>query len=118
MAIGALPNPPYQPAMREITAITNDFPASVTTSFAHQYFSGTILRLYVPIEYGMVQANHLQGTITVTSATQFTIDIDTRLFDPFVVPGAPLQLAQSVPFGEENDLLLAATQNILAGAVN
>lgn len=118
MAIDAIENPAFQPAMRIITAITQSFPALVTTSFAHQYFSDTIVRLYVPIEFGMRQANQLQGTITVTAPDQFTIDIDTTNFDPFVVPPNPQQRAQVVPIGEENDLLLAATQNVLAGRTN
>lgn len=118
MAILAIQDPSFQPAYRIVTAITNGFPALVTTSFDHQYFTGTIVRLYVPIDYGMVQANHLEGSITVTSTTQFTIDIDTTNFDLFAVPASPTQYAQVVPIGEENDILVAATQNIRAGAVN
>ena len=114
--------PVYQPAMREVTAITNDFPALVTTSFAHNYVSGMYVRLYVPDSYGMVQANQLLGLITVTSSTQFTISIDTRNFDPFVVPpnrvypegpSAQVQFAQVVPVGELTAQVNASTRNVL-----
>ena len=118
MAILAIEDPSFQPAYRIVTGITNAFPALVTTSFDHQYFDGTIVRLYVPNDYGMRQANGLQGAITVVSPTTFLIAIDTTQFDAFVVPTPTRQYAQSVPIGEVNDLLLAATQNILAGSIN
>lgn len=115
--VGADPNAYFFPASREIAAITNAPVAQVTTTFAHGYVTGIILRLYIPPAYGMTQANFLSGTIEVTSPTTFTITIDTSKFDPFVVP-APNQFyinspAQCVPFGEENDTLEAAFRNIL-----
>lgn len=113
------PNPIYQPAMRLITAITNDFPALVTTSFAHQYLDGLIVRLDIPVADGMQQANGMTGTITVASTTTFTIDIDTRLFEPFSIPSSPPPYvnicAQVVPVGEVNEILYNSTRNILPG---
>ena len=108
--------PVFQPAMRIISAITNAFPAAVTTTFAHQYVTGTIIRLDIPKGYGMVQANQLFGPITVTGDTTFTIPIDTTHFDAFTTPASyPLsyQSAQSIPTGEVNETLLAATVNAL-----
>lgn len=109
-------NPVYQPAMRIVTAITNAFPAAVTTSFAHQYLTGTIIRLDIPPGYGMTQANQLFGDITVTGSTTFNISIDTTQFDTFITPvGFPdgYQNAQSVPIGELSSTLQAATVNVL-----
>lgn len=116
MAILAYQYPVFKPSMRIISSITNANPAVVTTTFNHGYINGIVLRLVVPLGYGMVQANQLSGTITVTGATTFTIDIDTSLFSPFVTPAtAPdnLQSSQAVPFGEDNSILLAAVQNVL-----
>lgn len=122
MAILAIPFPTYQPSMRIITAITNANPAQVTTSFAHQYVTGTIVRLDIPLGFGMTQANQLFGPIAVTSPTTFSIAIDTTMFDTFVVPSStllpsgittPLQQAQAVPFGELNGQLNAALNNVL-----
>jgi hypothetical protein len=116
MAIQAYPYPVIQPAMRIISGITNGFPAVVTTTFAHQYKTGTLMRLYVPVGYGMVQANQLTGEIVVTGTTTFAISIDTTLFDAFTVPITfpdSFQLAQSVPIGENNGILTAAVQNVL-----
>lgn len=113
----ANPNPVYQPAMRLISAISQAFPATVTTSFAHQYISGTIVRLDIPPADGMQQADQFVGPIAVTSSTQFTIPLDTTEFDPFSIPGSPPQAvnvcAQVVPIGEIADTLAAATVNVL-----
>lgn len=109
----ANPDPIYFPAMRLISAITQAYPALVTTTFAHDYATGLVVRLDVPQEYGMQEINKLVGTITVTSSTQFTIDIDTTQFQAFVVPGSPVQAAQVVPIGEVNETIYLATQNIL-----
>lgn len=111
----ANPSPTYQPAMRIITAISNSKPASVTTSFAHNYITGTIVRLYVPLGFGMTQANQLFSSIIVTSPTTFTMDIDTINFDQFVIPAGPTegQSAEVVPIGEISEILTAATHNVL-----
>lgn len=113
MPIYANPTPLFQPAMRIITNITNSNPAIVTTSFAHNYIDGENLRLLVPDNYGMTQANQLTGYITVLSPTTFSIDIDTRQFYPFVVPVGALEQSQVTPVGEANNILTAATHNVL-----
>lgn len=110
--------PTFQQAYRLITNITNATSASVTTSFAHQYLDGLIVRLIVPKVYGMVQANNLSGTITVTSPTSFDITIDTTLFDAFTYPGpipppGTRTPSQVVPFGEINPILFNAVHNAL-----
>ena len=117
----AYPSPTFQPAMRLITAITQANPAVITTSFANNYVSGTIVRLDIPIADGMQQVNGLTGTITVLSPTTFSINIDTTLFDPFSIPVAPAPSTQIcalvVPIGESNGQLNAAVQNVLTSVV-
>ena len=122
MSIYALARPVYAPAMRAVLSITNNFPATVTTTLdgivpgAHGYITGTIVRLDVPEGFGMTQINQLFGSITVINATQFTIPINTIPFDVFAAPAAwpySYQQAQSVPIGEDNDILTAAVQNVL-----
>ena len=111
------PNPIFQPAMRLISAITQANPAVVTTTFAHQYITGTIVRLDIPFSDGMQQANGLFGPITVLSSTTFSITIDSTNFDPFAIPMSPSPhvntCAQVVPIGEVNQILTAAVQNVL-----
>jgi hypothetical protein len=116
----ANPNPIYQPAMRIITAISNSNPVSVTTSFAHQYNTGLIVRLDIPLNYGMQTLNQQFGPLTVTSPTTFTLPIDTSstmLFAPFAVPannpGHNYTDAQVVPIGSISSDIYLATRNIL-----
>jgi hypothetical protein len=116
MAILAQQFPVYQPSMRIISNITNANPAVVTTTFAHQYITGTIVRLNFPPGYGMEQANQLTGEIVVTGSTTFSINIDTTLFDPYMTPATfpdDTQYAQVVPIGENSLTLKAATVNSL-----
>ncbi len=116
--VGALVNAYEIPAMREIAAITNSVEAVVTTTFDHGYLTGGIVRLYIPNYFGMTQANRLKGSITVLTATTFSITIDTSFFDPFVIPTyipepAPYTSAQVVPIGEDTDHLDSSFRNIL-----
>jgi hypothetical protein len=118
MSIQAQTFPVFQPALRIITNITNGFPATITTSFAHQYATGLVVRLVLPPGYGMTQANQLFSDITVTSPTTFTINIDTTHFQPFVTPGSSSQYPQAIPTGEINSTVYLATKNVLPyGAV-
>ena len=114
--IRAYPFPVYQPSMRIIASITNAPLAMVTTTFNHQYLTGTIIRLIIPLGFGMVQANQLFGEIVVTGPTTFTIGIDTTFFGAFTTPATfpdNTQFAQCIPIGENNNTLRAAVQNVL-----
>lgn len=116
MAILAVAQPTYKPAMRIISSITQGIFTTITTSFDHLYVDGLIVRLIIPVGYGMWQANELCGPIVVTGATTFTMAIDSTLFDAFVAPVTfpySYQYAQVVPVGELNSLLTSATQNVL-----
>ncbi len=116
----ANPNPIFQPAYRLIASITQSSPAIITTTFAHNYKTGMIVRIDVPPADGMQQINGLTGTIVVTGQTTFTIDIDTTAFDIFSIPVVPTRLntcAQVVPIGEVSATLLAATINVLPSGV-
>lgn|SRR5690348_36860 len=114
----ANPNPTFQPAMRIVAAITNANPATVTTTFAHQYKTGTIIRLDIPPADGMQQINGMTFPILVTGATTFTVPVDTTNFDPFSIPVSPNPpyantCALAVPVGEVTATLVAATINVL-----
>lgn len=113
----AVPYPIFQPAMRLIAAITNSFPMVVTTTFAHQYITGTIVRLDIPPADGMQQADQQFAPLVVLSPTTFSLPIDSTLFEPFAIPVSPPPYintcAQVVPIAENNNILTAATQNVL-----
>lgn len=113
----AVQNPTFQPAMRLISEITQAENAQVTTTFDHNYETGIIVRFYIPEPDGMNQLDSKTGTVTVINATTFTVDIDTRMFDAFSIPGSPnpneFTCAQVVPIGEINSILTSATRNVL-----
>lgn len=115
MPILATQYPVFKPVMRIITDITNSRLAQVTTSFAHGYMTGLIVRINIPLGYGMEQMNELFGSISVTGDTTFTIDIDSSSFSPFVTPDPQKQYPQAIPFGEDNYTVYGAYRNILRG---
>jgi len=110
-------HPVFGPAMRIITAVTNSAFAQVTTSFAHGYPNGTVVRFDIPPALGMIQLDQLTSSIVVTSPTTFTTNIDTTQFAPFVIPvGLSSKInicGLSVPIGSNNDTLAPAEINLL-----
>ena len=101
--------PTFQPALRLIASITNSNPTVITTTFAHQYITGTVVRLHIPDGIGMQQADGLTGFIHVLSPTSFEMNISTIGFDPLLSPIG----AQVIPIGENSFILRAAKQNVL-----
>jgi len=112
----AYQDPQFQPSMRLISSITKAFPAVVTTTFDHDYVSGTIVRFSLPACVGMFQLDKRTAIITVTGTDTFTIDIDTTNFDTFAIPGAPAwyenPCALVIPIGEVSSQLSAAVQDV------
>lgn len=113
----ANPNPIFQPAMRLIAEISQANPAEVTTTFAHQYVSGTIVRLDIPEADGMQELASTIWPITVTGSATFTVPVNSTTFSAFAIPeDAPRHVftcAQVVPIGEITSTLAAATKNVL-----
>jgi len=113
--------PVYGPAMRLIASITNSTAATVTTTFAHGYVDGTIVRFDIPPACGMQQIDQQTAPILVTGDTTFKVRIDTTLYAPFSVPsglGPFINIcALSVPIGENNDTLKAAVVNQLPTSI-
>lgn len=75
-----------------------------TTTEANTYIVGMAVRLMVPQTYGMYQANNLIGTITAINGLNFTLNLDSSLFDAFVVPSGVTveQPATIAPNGSRN----------------
>lgn len=116
-------NPTFAPQMFNILSITNATIPTITTTTDginpanHNYLTGLIVRIVIPVNFGMSQLDQFEGPITVTSPSTFTINFNTSSLQPFVVPsyqpgnnGTP---AQVVPIGETNDILTMAVMNIL-----
>ncbi len=97
------------PSSLPITAITQSVPMVITvaignpTTEAITYIQGMSVRLFVPITFGMYQANNLVGTITAVNGLNFTLNLDSSLFDAFVVPSGNVEQPASIsPFGSRN----------------
>jgi len=95
--------------MRIITAISQSNPAIITTSFAHQYANGIIVRLDIPLTNGMQQIAGPTYPITVTGTTTFTVPTDSTAYQAFT----NVNCAMVVPVGELNSQLTDATRNVL-----
>lgn len=92
----------FEPERKVVTAITNADRALVTAT-AHGYTTTDIVRVNVPLNYGM-RLPREAVEITVVNANSFSIDEDTSELDPFVVPGGtPLTTAECLPISAEID---------------
>ena len=103
-----LPGVVQIPSSIVITDITRSYPMVVTLEIdpvteSNTYREGQLVRLTVPITYKMFQANGLTGRIISSSADALVLDIDSRLFDTFLVPsGNVVQPATIAPAGSQN----------------
>ncbi len=103
-----LPGTIQIPSSIVITAITTADPMVVTVNIqplteANTYQTGQLVKLTVPITYGMIQADGLVGQILSVLGSNLTLDINSTQFDPFVVPsGNVIQPASLAPYGSRN----------------
>lgn len=112
-----IPPVEWTPEARIITGISQAASAVVTTAVAHGYQLGAIVRLLVPANFGMTQANGLLATITaIPSVNSFTVNVDTSGFTAFAFPQqAPAfasSFAQSIPVGELSSTFASSEQNL------
>ena len=146
MSILAQQYPVYQPAMRIVANIVNlyvsnewqaidqswqsetntwnsfvseigsEFVTIVTTTFAHQYKNGAIVRINIPPGYGMQEINQMYAPIIVLSTTTFSMPIDSSRFSLFSVPISfpnNQQNSTVTPVGEISPLLNSSVMNVL-----
>jgi hypothetical protein len=96
------------PSSIVITAITNAYPMIVTVNIndlseSNTYIPGQLIRLTIPITYGMFQADGLIGQILSVNGNDISLNIDSRLFDIFTIPSTgKLQPASLAPSGSRN----------------
>jgi len=84
-----LPPSPVVPAHLLITAITNSNPMQITTTgyIPHNvYIPGQLVRLSVPYDYKMYQADGLTAQILAVNGSVFSVSVNSLGFDPFVIP--------------------------------
>ena len=91
----------FYPDHQIITNITNEQNATVTTLSNHGYIVGQIIRIVVPIDFGMTQINGLTGTIiSIPALNQISVDINSSSFDQFSIPVVITNVPQTIPVGE------------------
>lgn len=95
------------PSSLIIEAITRANPMVVTVSVPTQtaynsYVVGQLVRLTVPYNYKMFQANNLTAQILEIDVLEFTLNVDSSGFDAFVIPPSGEQPASLAPAGSRN----------------
>lgn len=105
---------PFTPQAREISTISNAFPAVVTTTDPHGYLSLLLVRFFLPppTYFGMQALNGQVYQITVLSPNTFSVPVDTSTLDPFTTAGS-LQVPQITPTAENAAILYQAERNAL-----
>lgn len=104
----------YYPINVDITGISQARNALVTTSSAHYYVVGQLVRFHVPVPYGMYQINEQLGLVlTVPTSNTFTVNVDTKAFSAFnPSPTYPGNMAAQVsPVGDENNTSATTSHN-------
>lgn len=104
--------PVWQAVRNTVTAITNANPGVVTTASDHGYFTGLIVRFEFFADFGMQQLLGNTYTIIVLTPTTFSINTDTRDFDPFFI-SSTTQVPQVVAVGEVANTLKNLERNLL-----
>jgi hypothetical protein len=90
-----------------------------TTTEANTYIVGMAIRLMVPVSYGMYQANNLVGTITAINGLNFTLNLDSTQFDPFVIPFVTSEAPATIaPAGSRNLVYSNTTDTVPFQSLN
>lgn len=112
----------FQPVRVAISGVTNANPAVVTTVANHNLTTGQVVRVHVPKNFGMVQLNQLLLSITVLSATTFSLqysqvpytqNVNSINYTPFTIPSNPGFTAEILPVGSGTTPVLNTPVNIL-----
>lgn len=97
----------YTPTIVDVEDVTQDEEALVTTADDTTFVVGQQVQFFIPPQWGMRQLNGLKGYVTsIPQPDQFTVNIDTSLFDAFVTPTPPafvvIDPAQVAGIGDAN----------------
>jgi hypothetical protein len=91
----------FEPERKVVTAITNAAQAVITAA-AHGYATSDVVRINVPVNYGMRFPTD-EVIITVVNANSFSVNTDTSLLDTFVAPGGTVTSAEVLPISGMTD---------------
>lgn len=88
--IPAYSNPPiepqyFQPSVFVISAITTGQSTTVTTTVAHNFVVGQLVRLLIPVLFGSYQLNYAKGYVTsIPTSTSVVVQINSVFSDAFI----------------------------------
>ena len=83
---------PWYPRKRSIASFTQAAQAVIQMTVTHGFAVGDVVRLMVPSEFGMVEANLKEVKVTAvntditTNTNTITVDLDTRAYTAFTWP--------------------------------
>jgi len=112
------------PSSLTLIAATQSYPMIIGVSVnpvteVNSYQAGQLVRLMIPITYGMFQANNLIASVLEVDGNDITLDIDSRQFDSFVIPtGNNFQVATIAPCGSRNLTLDNDTNSVPFQSLN
>lgn len=114
-----LPGVITSPSSLLITNITRSLPMVITIAIGNSsiavntYIVGMAVKLFVPKTYGMYQANNLVGTIKEINGSDWTLNLDSTLFDSFIIPSGNVETPASIsPNGSRNLEYNNQTKNV------
>lgn len=112
------------PSTLQISSATQSNPLVLTVSndpvtAVNTYQSGQLVYFNVPRNYGMYQLNMQTGQIINVNGNTLTINIDSSMYDPFVVPSITAEQPASIaPAGSRNIQFSNFTNNIPFQSLN
>jgi len=100
--------PPTQeiPKFLTVSAVTQGYPMVVTVVESNLYIALQSMRFSIPPSYGMTQLDGLTGNIIQITGQNFYFNIDSSVFDPFVipVPGVKIEKPATISSAGSNNL--------------
>lgn len=93
----------YQPSVFVISAISLGQTTTITTTENMNYVVGQQIRLLIPPSFGSIQLNNQTGyVISLPSANQVEVSINSVYADAFISSSSKVQSAQIVAIGDIN----------------
>lgn len=92
---------------------------TIVDSNQNTYITGQLVYLSVPNSYGMYQANGLTGKILAINGLDFTLDINSTQFNPYITPSVTQERPASLaPAGSRNIEFSNSTNRLAFQSLN
>lgn len=97
----------YIPFTCDISSIAQGATTTITTAINHGFIVGNSVQFVIPPQYGMRQLDKMVGYVLSFTSNTITVNIDSTLFDAFVIPIPAFSIivfdpAQVLPVGDAN----------------